>query len=114
MDRFQNQIQQWVELDNKVKLLNNEIRELRTERNNISEEIVSFVDTNNLNKAVIEISDGSLKFGTVKQTSAITLKFVKQCLSECIDNENTVEQLITYIKSKRDIKTKSDIKRSYK
>tara|TARA_B100000424_G_scaffold269815_1_gene267611 strand:- start:2644 stop:2988 length:345 start_codon:yes stop_codon:yes gene_type:complete len=113
MDRFQNQIKQWVELDNKVKVLNNELRELRTERTNISDAIVSFVDTNNLDKAVIEISDGSLKFGTYKQTSAITLKFVKKCLSECIDNEETVEQLIQYIKSKRDIKMKSDIKRSY-
>jgi hypothetical protein len=114
MDRFQNQIKQWVEIDNKVKVLNSELRELRSDRNNISDEIVSFVDSNNLDKAVIEISDGSLKFGTIKQTSAITLKFIKKCLNECIDNQDTVEQLIKYIKSKRDIKTKSDIKRSYK
>jgi len=114
MERFQNQIKQWVEIDNEVKVLNNQLRELRTNRNNISDQIVSFVDSNNLDKAVIEISDGSLKFGTVKQSSAITLKFVKKCLNDCINNEETVEQLIEYIKSKRDIKIKSDIKRSYK
>ena len=113
MDRFQNHIKQWVEIDNQVKILNTELRELRMKRNNISDHIVSFVDTNNLDKAVIEISDGSLKFGTTKQTSPITLKFIKKCLNECINNEESVEQLIEYIKSKRDIKMKSDIKRSY-
>lgn len=114
MERFQNQIKQWVEIDNEVKALNSQLRELRMNRNNISDQIVSFVDSNNLDKAVIEISDGSLKFGTVKQSSAITLKFVKKCLNDCINNEETVDQLIEYIKSKRDIKIKSDIKRSYK
>ena len=113
MDRFQNHIKQWVEIDNQVKILNTELRELRMKRNNISDHIVSFVDTNNLDKAVIEISDGSLKFGTTKQTSPITLKFIKKCLNECINNEESVEQLIDYIKYKRDIKMKSDIKRSY-
>ena len=63
MERFQHRIQQWVELDNKIKTLNDEIREIRTERNNVSDEIVAFVDENNLDKAVIEISDGALKFG---------------------------------------------------
>ena len=37
--------------------------------------------TNNLDKAVIEISDGALKFETTKQTSSLTLKFIKKCLS---------------------------------
>jgi len=114
MERFQTSIQQWVELDNKVKLLNDQVREIRNERNNVSDEIVAFVDQNNLDKAIVEISDGALKFGKTKQTSSLTLKFVKKCLSECITKEETVDQLIEYMKSKREIKMKSDIKRSYK
>lgn len=113
MERFQKSIKQWVELDNKVKVLNDQIREIRNERNNISDEIVSFVDENNLDKAVIEISDGALKFGKTKQTSSLTLKFIKKCLTDCISNEETVDKLIEYMKSKREIKMKNDIKRSY-
>ena len=114
MERFQNKIKQWVELDNKVKILIDQVREIRNERNNVSDEIVAFVDENNLDKAVIEISDGALKFGKTKQTSSLTLKFVKQCLTDCITNEETVDRLIEYMKSKREIKMKNDIKRSYK
>ena len=113
MESFQKSIKQWVELDNKVKVLNDQIREIRNERNNISDEIVSFVDENNLDKAVIEISDGALKFGKTKQTSSLTLKFIKKCLTDCISNEETVDKLIEYMKSKREIKMKNDIKRSY-
>ena len=114
MERFQDRIKQWVELDNQVKILNDQAREIRNERNNVSDEIVAFVDQNNLDKAVIEISDGALKFGKTKQSSSLTLKFVKKCLTDCITNEQTVNQLIEYMKSKREIKIKNDIKRSYK
>ena len=41
MERFQHRIKQWVELDNKIKILNDEIREIRSERNNVSDEIVA-------------------------------------------------------------------------
>ena len=43
MERFQNKIKQWVELDNKVKILNDQVREIRNERNNVSDEIVAFL-----------------------------------------------------------------------
>ena len=82
MERFQDRIKQWVELDNQVKILNDQAREIRNERNNVSDEIVAFVDQNNLDKAVIEISDGALKFGKTKQSSSLTLKFVKKCLRQ--------------------------------
>ena len=55
MERFQNKIKQWVELDNKVKILNDQVREIRNERNNVSDEIVAFVDENNLDLSLIHI-----------------------------------------------------------
>jgi hypothetical protein len=114
MDRFQQNIQKWVEVDNKIKKLNNEIREARQMKNNLSDSIFSVVETNNLKKAVIEISDGSLKFNSVKNTSPITLKFVHKCLSECISNTETVDNLLKYIKSQRESKYIPQIKRNYK
>ena len=74
---------------------------------------IHYADEHNLENAIIEISDGSLKFQNYKQTSPLTLKFIKTCLSECIQNEQTVSDLMDYIKSKREFKIKNDIKRSY-
>ena len=55
MERFQNNIQKWVELDNKVKNLNEEIRAYRNQKNELADDIFAVVETNNLKKAVIEI-----------------------------------------------------------
>jgi seryl-tRNA synthetase len=114
MERFQNNIQKWVELDNKVKNLNEEIRAYRNQKNELADDIFAVVETNNLKKAVIEISDGSLKFNTVKNTQPLTLKFIHKCLSECIDNTDTVDNLLKYIKSQRESKYVQQIKRNYK
>ncbi len=114
MDRFQNNIQKWVEVDNKLKKLNEEIRAYRNQKNELADQIHSVVETNNLNKAVIEISDGSLKFNTVKNTSPLTLKFISKCLSEFISNVDTVDNLLKYIKNQREIKYIPQIKINYK
>ena len=114
MERFQNNIQKWVELDNKVKNLNEEIRAYRNQKNELADDIFAVVETNNLKQAVIEISDGSLKFNTVKNTPPLTLKFIHKCLSECIDNTDTVDNLLKYIKSQRESKYVQQIKRNYK
>ena len=66
-----------------------------------------------MSHARIQISDGLLKFQNNKVTSPLTFKFLKQCLSECIENEEKVEQLINYIKEKREVKYVPDIKRLY-
>ena len=54
-----------------------------------------------------------LKFQNTRVTAPLTFKFLEECLNECINGEEQVKQIIKYIKSKRDVKYVSDIKRSY-
>ncbi len=113
MSDFQRKIQTWVQIDNEIKKASTHLKTLRSSKNDLSDQIISYADEHNLENAIIEISDGSLKFQNYKQTSPLTLKFVQACLSECITNEESVKQIMDYIKSKRDFKIKNDIKRSY-
>jgi hypothetical protein len=113
MGDFQTNIQNWVSLDNKIKQHQAEVKQLRETRNNLSDNIFGYAEQNNLENAVIEISDGKLKFQNTKVTSPLTFKLVENCLLECIPNEEKVKSLMKYIKSKRDIKFVNDIKRSY-
>ena len=113
MDTFKSDIKQWVSIDNQMKALNEELRTLRQERNDISDKINIYVDDNQLEASTISISDGRLKFQETKQIQPITLKFVEKCLSECIDNEDSVSQIIQYMKDSRDYKSSKDIKRYY-
>ena len=43
MERFQNNIQKWVELDNKSKTLNEEIRACRNQKNELADDIFAVV-----------------------------------------------------------------------
>jgi hypothetical protein len=110
---FQKNIQEWVTVDNQIKTLNQEIKELRGNRNSLTNNIFTYAESNNLENAVIQISDGKLKFQNVKQTSPLTFKLVKEVLDECIESEEHVKAIITAIKNKRESKFSYDIKRTY-
>ena len=47
---FEQNIQQWVSIDNQLKIYNDKIRELREKRSNITETIMEHASDNNLSK----------------------------------------------------------------
>lgn len=110
---FETSIQNWVAIDNQIKTLSDRLKELRTERNDIGENIIAYVETNELSNAVIKISDGRLRFGINRQTAPLTLRHVEECLTKCISDSDKVVSIMKYIKETREIKENSDIKRSY-
>jgi hypothetical protein len=108
---FEENIKKWVALDNQVKTLNERTKQLREEKNNLEEGIMGYVETNNLNNATVNISDGKLRFVSTKQTAPLTLKYVEECLNKCIVNKNQVGQIMKIIKDAREVKYTADIKR---
>lgn len=110
---FEENIQSWVILDNKIKKINEETRELRNKKNLLENNILEHIKSNNLQNATIKISDGKLSFGVTKQSSLLSLKFVKECLSNCINNNDQVDKIMDYIKNQRTIKENEEIKRVY-
>ena len=107
---FEQQIQQWVAIDNQMKILNDNMKELRDKKNNISQQINNQIENKYTS---IKISDGQLKFVKIKETQQLTFKYLEICLSEIIKNEEQVKKIVDYIKNKREIKYVSEIKRLY-
>jgi hypothetical protein len=110
---LESKIKRWVELDNKIKLTSEEVRDVRTEKSVINDEILEIVEEKQLCKATVNISDGKLKFVSSKHTAPLTLAYIEKCLSELITNGKQVEQIMTYIKKNRETKTTMEIKRVY-
>ena len=110
---FETSIQNWVAIDNQIKTLSDRLKELRAERNDIGENIIAYVETNELSNAVVKISDGKLRFGTSRQTAPLTLRHVEECLNKCISDGGKVTAIMKFIKDTRDVRENSDIKRSY-
>ena len=101
---FEQQIQQWVSIDNKIRLLNDQIKELREKKLKLSDNLNDYAKENNLSNATIQISDGKLKFASTKVQSPLTFKYLEKSLGEIIKNENQVKQIVEYIKNKREVK----------
>lgn len=110
---FEENIKKWVHLDSEIKDLNEKQKELRNKKNQLCTSIMGEVEEKNLQQAIINITDGKLKFAQTKQTAPLTLSFIDRCLKEVIPNENQVELIMNYIKEKRESKMISEIKRYY-
>ena len=110
---FEQQIQQWVSIDNQLKTLNDKVKELRDQRNTLGENITAHVENTDLQNATVKISDGKLKFVQLKETQPLTFKYLETCLHEIIKSDEQVDKILEYIKNKREVKYVPEIKRFY-
>ena len=108
---FENQIQQWVQIDNQLKQLNDKAKELRDKRNSLEQNITTHAFSNNLSDSTVKISDGKLRFVNTKVQEPLTFKYLEKTLSEIIKNESQVKIMMEHIKQKRAVKVVPEIKR---
>lgn len=108
---FEGQIQQWVQIDNQLKQLNDKAKELRDKRNLLEQNITTHAFSNNLSNSTVKISDGRLKFVNTKVQEPLTFRYLEKTLSEIIKNESQVKLMIEHIREKRSVKIVPEIKR---
>ena len=110
---FEENIKEWVALDNQLKLYNDKIKQIKEKRAIVSDKIVGIDDfeTKLCNKS-LHISDGKLKFTYTRSTTTLSFKYVEESLKKIIRNEQQVEQILKYLRDNREIKMIPEIKRS--
>ena len=110
---FDKQIQKWIELDNRLKKINNEIKTTREMKNDLEASIMETVNNKKLLNTTLSTIDGRLRFIETKTSNPLSLTFIEKCLHEIIPNTSQVQHILRYIKEKREIKINSEIKRYY-
>ncbi len=108
---FENNIQKWVAIDNQLKIINEKAKELRDQKNELCDNITSYVEDNGLSNAVVQISDGKLKFSNTKVQTPLTLKYLEKTLGEIIKNEDQLKLIMDHLKKSREYKIVPEIKR---
>ena len=106
-------IQEWVAIDNRIKRMNEDIKRDREERQVVGHNILSMAEASNMKHAVVQITDGKLKFQDTRVTAPLTFRFLAVCLEDCIGDTAQVKQIIDYIKQKREVRYVPEIKRTY-
>ena len=110
---FEQTIQQWVLLDNQIKIYNEKLKELRNKRDNIEEKLSQHALNNNLTNSVIKITDGKIKFVNTKTTSPLTFKYLEKSLGEIIKNTEQVTSIVNHVRNNREYKIVPELKRFY-
>jgi len=108
---FENKIQQWLQIDNQLKKLNEEIKQLRDQRNSLETNLTTYAKTNNMSDKTIKIDNDKLKFVDTKVAEPLTFKYLEKTLGEIIKNETQVQLIMEHIKQKRTVKVVPEIKR---
>ena len=95
---FDKQIQKWIELDNKLKKINSEIKTTREMKNDLEASIMDVVNNKKLLNTSVATMDGRLRFVETKTSNPLSLTFIEQCLHEIIPNSSQVQHILKYIK----------------
>lgn len=110
---FEKNIQEWVQLDNQLKNLNENIKEIRKKRDELENNLTSMALNNNKFNDTINISNGKIKFIKNKIPEALTFRYLEKTLKEIIKNDEQCNKIIEYIKNNRNVKIIPEIKRLY-
>lgn len=103
---LEQRIQRWVQLDNAIKQVNDQVRELRESRNAMESSILTHVAEHNLSHATVRIKDGTLKFAfNVRQPPALTLSFLNDALVECCSPQQAAA-IMQHVRAKRETAAK--------
>jgi hypothetical protein len=108
---FENSVKKWIELDNQLKNLNDQIKQIRDQRNTLQSNLTDYAKTNNLTNNAIQIQNNHVKFVDTKVAEPLTFKYLERTLGEIITNEIQIKQIIEHLKQKRIIKIIPEIKR---
>jgi len=110
MSQFNEKVQQWVTIDNQLKMIHEKTKEMRYKKNELLNEIIEHYKNNN-NKNSIDISDGSLKIYEKKEYNGLTYSYIEECLGKIIQDKKHIEHIMNFLKENRQIKTTLDIRR---
>jgi hypothetical protein len=112
MSELQTKIKEWLKLDNEIIFLNVEMREKRENRKAINDEILRHLTKTNTPKIHVKLSDGYITNTTSKSYDVLTYGLLKKSFLEYFDgDESQTNELLQFIKSKREFQTVSELKR---
>tara|TARA_B100001063_G_scaffold101100_1_gene94420 strand:- start:542 stop:886 length:345 start_codon:yes stop_codon:yes gene_type:complete len=110
---LENSIKNWVQYDNQIKAYNDKVKDIRNKKNTLGNNIVHYMQRNHPSHSTIQISDGKLKINSSITTSPISLKFLEESLKLYLQNDKQAQDILEFIKNRRETKSNTEIKRLY-
>ena len=107
--KFKKIVVSWVELDDKIKLINSELKNIKDEKKQYEEFILSFMEKYNEN--MITLSNGSLKKNISQTKESIKEEMIQEAIQEYTKDLEEAYTITQKIIQKRQINEKVTLKR---
>ena len=92
----------WIKLDDTIKEYNKEIKDFKSEKSQLEEKILSFMNKNEQNE--IPVKDGKIEKKISESKEPINEEYIKKCLIKTFDDVELVDKLTTEIMNNRLVK----------
>ena len=115
MTDFNRNIIEWCEYDNNIKSKMEEVKTLKSKKDELEKNIIFYINENNLQESIFNISslDTKLQYHKSSVKESITLKFLENSLLKYFDNDlNKTNELMNFIKNNRSCSDKISLKRN--
>lgn len=116
LETFKKSIQNWVFLDNQLKLINEKTKKIRERKQELSNNICDYLSKNNISNRKIKIQDGEFKgelsMYEKKEYSGLTFTYLRECLEKIVNNEEQIDYIMDFIRENREITVSNDIRRT--
>ena len=112
-NQYVDKMKDWIEIDNAYGALRQQMNDLADKKKELEDEILKYIEENNLEKVVVNLCDGTLKFPKRSTQQSISLKFLKTHLAKYNEEKTpiNVEEVFKFLTSNLETKTKLSIKR---
>ena len=114
MSEFNKNIMTWVDYDNQIRAKNEEIKQIRSKKDNLEVSIVHYIHDNKLQDNIFNISsmETQLQMNTTSVKETISYKFLETTFLKYFDNDKEkAKDLMDFIKNNRSSSDKVSLKR---
>jgi hypothetical protein len=96
-DDFRTDVRDWVAFDDKIAKANRAIKRVRERKKNLGDGIVQFMQSRNLHKKEIKVSNSRLSCNIKEKPTPITQKFIRECLADYFGDEKKAKALVKFM-----------------
>tara|TARA_Y100000310_G_C20216500_1_gene593765 strand:+ start:232 stop:603 length:372 start_codon:yes stop_codon:yes gene_type:complete len=100
-DDFKVTMKQWIHLDEQLKQLSQQSKELREEKDILKLKLTSYIQDHQLTDTKFQLPNGYIKYVQQKHHSPLNYNFLHSCLVQYFDDSDLAKNVCDFIKTQR-------------
>jgi len=102
-------VKEWIQVDSEITTINASLKDKKKQKKDLTDMLVLLMKEQDIE--VVKLNDGSIELKKNKVKTPINQTHLKKCLSNFVEDDTQVNNMVTCIYKNRDEKVKESIKR---